>query len=378
MQAFDPGEVLNLYESVAGYGLAGLRCFSWAFFLLACATTIRKFPEKRSFYFPFGILGSFWILSGPVLIFLIVGLLDPWVRESVVFIAFAIVSFAGHASFLYLTWPSRANKSFPYHVKTNHIGIASNDDDGADYPRHTYEPASALPSASIIIPLSRRTEDYVTANNNNNHDGGVYNAGFVRDVEHFRSHAPASIPQQCLPSSQRIHTRLPSPAHDEMPSLMMNERLYGKDTLNNDDDDGDISDTIETESGINAKLSTETANNRMSSFESEDSAVVAGGGDNCMARDGSENILRQKSASQDNDSGHLSLEATSSPNSNGTASTPQSNSLENSKTTNDLPPILKENPFKAKAPNKIILDPIKLPDSFQGVPRHLFTVKKGD
>lgn len=303
------------------------------------------------------------------------GLLDPWVRESVVFIAFAIVSFAGHATFLYLTWPSRANKSFPYHVKTNHIGIASNDDDGADYPRHTYEPASAPPDASIIIPLSRRTEDYVTANNNNNHAAGIYNIGFVRDVEHFRSHAPASIPQQCLPS-QRVHTRLPSPTHD-MPSIT-NDRLYGKDTLNNDDDDDDeISDTIEAES---ANRSTETANNRMSSFESEDSAVVAGGGDNCIARDGSENILRQKSASQDNDSGHLSLEATSSPNSNGTASasTPQSNSLETNKTVDDLPPIFKENPFKAKAPNKIILDPIKLPDSFHGVPRHLFTVKKGD
>jgi Rhodopsin-like GPCR transmembrane domain len=370
LQAFDPGEVLNLYESAAGYGLAGLRCFSWAFFLLACATTIRKFPEKRSFYFPFGVLGSCWILAGPFLIFLIVGLLDPWVRESVVFIAFAIVAFIGHASFLWLTWPSRANKSFPYHVKTNHIGIASNNDDGADYPRHTYEPATALPDATIIIPLSRRTEEYVNTNNNNIVNGGIYNAGFVRD-EYYRSHGPISVPQQCLPSQPRIHTRLPSPTHD-MPSII-NDRFYGKDTLNNDDDD-DISDTIETESGL-AKHTAETTNNRMSSFESEDSAVVAGGGgDQVIRSGGSENISRHNSANQDNDSGHLSLEATSSPNSNGTAS----NSLENSKSTDDLPQILKENPFKAKTANKIILDPIKLPESLAhpGVPRHLFTVKK--
>lgn len=370
MKAFDPGEVLNLYESAAGYGLAGLRCFSWAFFLIACTTTIRKFPEKRNFYFPFGILGSCWILAGPILIFLIVGLLDPWVRESVVFIAFALVAFTGHAAFLWLTWPSRANKSFPYHVKTNHIGIASNDDDGADYPRHTYEPATALPDATIIIPLSRRTEEFVTSHSANG--AGIYNAGFVRDVDYYRSHAPASIPQQCMPS-QRMHTRLPSPTHD-MPSIT-NDRLYGKDTLNNDDDDE--SDIIEAESGT-PKHSPETVNNRMSSFESEDSAVVTGSGGK-EPRGGSENAPRNNSASQDNDSGHLSLEATSSPNSNGAASTPLSNSLENSKSTDDLPQILKENPFKVKPPNKIILDPIKLPDSLNAhpnVPRHLFTVKK--
>lgn len=40
---------------------------------------MKKFPEKRNFYFPFGVLGSIWIMSGPLLIFLIVGMLDPWV-----------------------------------------------------------------------------------------------------------------------------------------------------------------------------------------------------------------------------------------------------------------------------------------------------------
>jgi hypothetical protein len=80
LKAFDPGDVLNLYESAAGYALAGLRCFCWAFFMISCTTTIKKFPEKRDFYFPFGVLGSIWIMSGPVLIFLIVGLLDPWVK----------------------------------------------------------------------------------------------------------------------------------------------------------------------------------------------------------------------------------------------------------------------------------------------------------
>lgn len=291
---------------------------------------------------------------------MIVGLLDAWVRESCVFIAFGLVAFIGHAMFLWLTWPSRANGFFPYHVKTNHIGIASNDDDGADYPRHTYEPAT-VPDATIIIPLSRRTEEFVHSTT------GIYNAGFVRDEYAFRPNAPPSIPQQCMPS-QNIHHRLPSPAHEPPPLMSLtNERLYGKDILHNYDDDEDDNVSMETESGI-VKNSAEASNNRMSSFESEESVMQSG----------------RRNISQDNDSGHLSLEASTSPNSNEN-STPLTDSLESNKPNSpeqNLPQILKDNPFKAKAPSKIILDPIKVPTKLPSmsenhdVPRHLFTVRK--
>ncbi|KAG5677803.1 hypothetical protein PVAND_007531 [Polypedilum vanderplanki] len=371
-EVFDQGEVLNLYESGSGYAIAILRCFAWGFFLIACTTTLRKFPEKRSFYLPFAIFGSLWILAGPILIFLIVGNLDAWVRESVCFMAFAFVNFSGFCVFLWITWPSRANKSFPYHVKTNHIGIANSDDDGSDYPRHTYEPSSRVPDASIIIPLSRRTEEFVTSTT------GIYNAGFVRDYMRTTSHAPHSIPQQCM-ISQSIHHRLPSPTHEPPPLMSItNDRLYGKDTLNNDDDDDDDSDTLETESGI-VKHSADNVNNRMSSFESEESVA---------------NETGRRQISQDNDSGHLSLEASTSPNSNENSSTPLNDSLESNKqnSPDNLPAILKDNTFKVKAPNKILLDPIKLPSlmntlnnttniipsSNTEVPRHLFTVKKSD
>jgi hypothetical protein len=337
-------------------------------------TTLRKFPEKRSFYLPFIVFGSLWILAGPILIFLIVGNLDPWVRESVCFMAFALVNFCGFCMFLWLTWPSRANNSFPYHVKTNHIGIANNDDDGSDYPKHTYEP-SRVPDNTIIIPLSRRTEEFVTGT------AGAYNAGFVRDMEYVRSNAPHSIPQQCM-ISQSIHHRLPSPTHEPPPMMSItNDRLYGKDTLNHEEEeeeDDDDSDTLETESGI-VKHSADTSNNRMSSFESEESVA-------------NETTARRQ-PSQDNDSGHLSLEASTSPNSNENSSTPLTDSLDSNKpnTPDNLPAILKDNPFKAKtpAPSKIILDPIKLPTAMltttttvhspnPEVPRHLFTVKRSE
>ncbi|XP_055532775.1 transmembrane protein 145-like isoform X2 [Wyeomyia smithii] len=153
-EAFDPGDVLNLYESPAGFGLAGLRCVGWGFFIYSCAATIRKFTEKGPFYYPFALLGSLWIMSGPILTVIGVNVLDPWVRESVMHGALGLVAFMGHLAFLWLTWPSRANKSFPYHVRTNHVGISTVDDE-VTYPRHTYEPAP--PEAGVIIPLSSNT-----------------------------------------------------------------------------------------------------------------------------------------------------------------------------------------------------------------------------
>lgn len=285
---------------------------------------------------------------------------------------YAIMAFCGHTYFLWLTWPSRANKSFPYHVKTNHIGIASNDDDGADYPRHTYEPT--VPDATIIIPLSRRTEEFVSS--------GVCNPGFVRDVEYFRNPGPMSIPQQCFPS-KNIHHRLPSPAHG--PPTLTNSKLYGHDTLN-DDDDESTGTNQDTESGITKVDSTETIEKRMSSFESID-------GRNAL--NGARNEFPSQHSSQDNDSGHLSLEASASPNSNESATTPTDGSLQPQEPLDKpmspppLAPNLKDNPFKvhSKAPNKIILDPIQLPNNLHSgsvstvnalnnVPRHLFAIKK--
>lgn len=99
-EAFDPGEVLNLYESPAGFGLSILRCVSWLVFMISTGTTIRKYPEKSSFYYPFGMLGSLWVLGGPFLTVAGIGVLDAWVRESVMCGTFAMLAFSGHFAFL--------------------------------------------------------------------------------------------------------------------------------------------------------------------------------------------------------------------------------------------------------------------------------------
>ncbi|XP_035794114.1 uncharacterized protein LOC118467576 [Anopheles albimanus] len=199
-EAFDPGEVLNLYESPAGFGLAGLRCVGWGFFLYSCAATIRKFTEKVPFYYPFTMLGSLWIMSGPVLTLLGVGVLDPWVRESAMHGALGAVAFVGHLTFLWLTWPSRANRSFPYHVRTNHVGVSLGEDDEATYPKHPYEPTSTTMANHSTYQLHHHHQQQAHQSNGNGYvlplaapivhpslDSGLLYEQYLRERELYHS-----------------------------------------------------------------------------------------------------------------------------------------------------------------------------------------------
>lgn len=231
---FDPGEVLNLYESPAGFGLCGLRLVAWLAFLISIGGTLNKYPEKGGFYYPFGLLGSVWLIGGPILTFIGIGVLDPWVRESVMCGTFAIVAFGGHAAFLWLTWPSRANTSFPYHVRTNHVGIAS-DDDGLDYPRHPYAPTL---DPNVVIPFSRTNEDILT---------GVYNQ-YIREQEYYHSATTPishiSFPQHqspTAPSDWRETTtdfEIQSPQNTRIDDINEVENKSRPQTSNNEIDSG--------------------------------------------------------------------------------------------------------------------------------------------
>ena len=59
-QVFDPGEVLYLYESEPGYGLVALRLIAWVWFCYAIFFTLKHFPEKSTFYYPFFIFYTVW------------------------------------------------------------------------------------------------------------------------------------------------------------------------------------------------------------------------------------------------------------------------------------------------------------------------------
>jgi hypothetical protein len=60
IQFFDPGEVLYLYESPPGYGIIFLRIIAWWMFMYSTIFTLKHYPEKARFYYPFNIMGTLW------------------------------------------------------------------------------------------------------------------------------------------------------------------------------------------------------------------------------------------------------------------------------------------------------------------------------
>lgn len=119
---FDPGLVLYLYESPAGYGLLGLRLIAWLWFCYAVFFTLKHFPGKSKFYYPFFIFYTFWFWAAVVVILIANFAIAKWVREKVVNGIECSISFSGLAVFLFLTRPSNANKNFPYHARTTQVG----------------------------------------------------------------------------------------------------------------------------------------------------------------------------------------------------------------------------------------------------------------
>ncbi|XP_055947985.1 transmembrane protein 145-like [Argiope bruennichi] len=120
---FDLGQVLYIYESPAGYGIIGLRLIGWAWFVYAVIFTMMHYPEKSNFYTKLFLLYSVWFLSAPVVILISTFIVPKWVREKLLNTVELFISIAAHFVFFVLTRPSKANKNFPYHVRTSQIGV---------------------------------------------------------------------------------------------------------------------------------------------------------------------------------------------------------------------------------------------------------------
>ncbi|EFX77644.1 hypothetical protein DAPPUDRAFT_54015 [Daphnia pulex] len=152
-QYFDPGKVLYVYESPAGYGLLVLRFLGWMTFVYGLAFTLKHYPEKNGFYLPFFFFSSLWFVSGPVIIILSNHLVDKWVRETSMVGVEHSFALLGFLAFLVLTRPNAANSNFPYHVRTSQIGVMEQRISGQSedslspnhldldrFPHHPYEP----------------------------------------------------------------------------------------------------------------------------------------------------------------------------------------------------------------------------------------------
>lgn len=215
-------------------------------------------------------------------------------------------------------------------MKTNHVGIASEDDDGADYPRHTYEPTHI--NENIIIPLSRRTEELIN---------GIYGQ-YVH--EHERT-------------DKNVHRHASFPFDPNAPPEILSSNQLDGELYNNE------------------------LNNRLTNYaQNQMTAGNISQPQSCTLVDGYEDENQV-------DSGHPSLEHSRSP-SNSNNTTKSVSDTESPKKDLEL---RKDSVVSIKsgrsiddptrpAPNKIILEPIerslqsmKLPAV---VPKHLFVAKR--
>ncbi|CAJ0575965.1 unnamed protein product, partial [Mesorhabditis spiculigera] len=158
---FDSAKVTYVSESMPGYCLAGLRIIGWLSYAFSSITTANKYPGKRGFYSVMGALMTLWFLMGPISILIANFVMDKWVREEVVNLVECCVTFYGFFVFMVLTWPSAANRNFPFHVRTTQIG----DSYPGDFPQNNYE-ARYTKNEENGDPTTRNEHIHLSMDNN--------------------------------------------------------------------------------------------------------------------------------------------------------------------------------------------------------------------
>eukprot|EP00118_Oscarella_pearsei_P013204 m.102568 g.102568 ORF g.102568 m.102568 type:complete len:506 (+) comp37178_c0_seq5:31-1548(+) len=172
--AFDPGKVLYLYDSPAGYGVVGLSFIAFTWFFFAVITTCKKNPDKMYFYLPFCVVYSTWFLARPVIVLISNNYVEDWVREKVVNGVNIAVAYLAYLSFLLFTIPSSTN--FPFHLKTTQVDVALSEDEGDE---HVY-----APSPQYLGSLSPKSYTLFQ---------GADSRDSIRNDVTLKSSAPASV-----------------------------------------------------------------------------------------------------------------------------------------------------------------------------------------
>ena len=88
---FDPGQVLYIYQSTAGYGLVILRFVAWIMFIYSTFFTLKHYPDKGAFYYPFFCFYTLWFCAGPCIILISNYIIAEWVREKVIMMSIFII-----------------------------------------------------------------------------------------------------------------------------------------------------------------------------------------------------------------------------------------------------------------------------------------------
>ena len=76
-------QVLYIYESIAGYGLIILRTIGWCMFIYSTFFTLKHYPDKGGFYYPYFSFYTLWFVAGPCIIIIANHIIAEWVRQKV-------------------------------------------------------------------------------------------------------------------------------------------------------------------------------------------------------------------------------------------------------------------------------------------------------
>ncbi|XP_076801644.1 transmembrane protein 145-like isoform X2 [Clavelina lepadiformis] len=174
---FDPGLVLYVYESPAGYGNIALRLTAWVWFTYGIIFTLKRYPEKSDFYYPFYVFYTLWFFAIPIMALVAAYAIPRYMRAKVVNGLQRCIDFAAYSVFLTLTRPSAANSNFPYHVRTSQIGVADTNgrmQSAPNFPHSVYaepepdivENSNAFDLFVVNSNVKNNTVSYMVANGN--------------------------------------------------------------------------------------------------------------------------------------------------------------------------------------------------------------------
>jgi len=104
---------IYFYESPPGVILLILRGLLVLWFLWCLRGTLRleNLPERRQFYYMFGVAYTLWFIALPITVFFC-SLVEPWVRYRIVRIISLVIDLIGLGALAFLLWPSRAQNYF--------------------------------------------------------------------------------------------------------------------------------------------------------------------------------------------------------------------------------------------------------------------------
>ncbi|PAA46182.1 hypothetical protein BOX15_Mlig031667g1 [Macrostomum lignano] len=122
---FDAALVLYRYESSPGYGLMAVILACWLFYVGCSIFTMSKHKKKVVFYTPMLVFYSLWFIAIPITVAVNINQVPDYMRAKVVNFIEVISLFLAHLFYLILTWPSLANKNFPFHIRTTQIDVIS-------------------------------------------------------------------------------------------------------------------------------------------------------------------------------------------------------------------------------------------------------------